>query len=202
MEPLSKIFGSSNRVRIMRMFLFNPDSVYSVDSVSSRTGASRRIVDKEMIVLQKAGLLKRKFFFKTTRDKKGKRKKKSNGWILDKDFPYFKSLENLLIEQSLISEEEVIKRLAKVAKLKLVVVAGIFIRDSDSRVDILLVGDNFKKSALIRVMKGFEAEIGKEIRYAAFDTAEFSYRIGMYDKLLRDIFDYPHRKILNKLGLS
>lgn len=201
MESLSKIFGSGERVRIMRMFLFNPLSVYDVDDVSNRTGASPRFVDKEFNILQKAGLLRRKPFPKSARSKNGN-KKKGNGWTLDRNFPYFRSLENLLIEQSLISDEEIIKRLSKVAKLKLLVVAGIFIQDPDSRVDILLAGDDFKKARLNRVMKGLEAEIGKEIRYAAFDTAEFEYRMGMYDKLLRDIFDYPHKKIIDKLGLS
>ena len=46
-----------------------------------------------------------------------------------------------------------------------------------------------------------EAEIGKELRYAAFEAPEFEYRVKMYDKLIRDIFDFPHKTILNKLGL-
>ena len=183
------------------MFLFNPDSVYSVDDIGNRTGAPSRLVDREVSALQKAELLRRKPFLKSARDKKGK-KKKGNGWTVNKNFPYFRSLENLLIEQSLISEGEIVKRLSRVAKLKLVVIAGIFIQDPDSRVDILLVGDNFRKATLNRVIKGFESEIGKDVRYAAFDTAEFKYRMGMCDKLLRDIFDYPHKKILDILGLD
>jgi hypothetical protein len=201
MESLSKIFGGGDRVRIMRMFLFNPGSVYSVDEISKRTGAAPRIVDKEVDVLRKGGLIRRKPFLKLARDNNGE-KRKGNGWTLDKNFPYLRPLENLLIQQSLISEREIIRRLSRVAKLKLLVIAGIFIQDPDSRVDILIVGNHFRKSALDRVIKGFEAEIGKEVRYAAFETPEFEYRISMYDKLVRDIFDYPHRKILDKLGLS
>ena len=184
----------------MRMFLFNPDSVYGVDDICGRTGASARTADRELSTLLKAGLFRRKPFPKSARDKKGN-KKKGNGWTLDKNFPYYQSLENILIEQSLISDDEIVKRLSKVAKLKLLVISGIFIQDQESRVDILIVGDNFRKATLDRAMKGFESEIGKEVRYAAFDTAEFKYRIGMYDKLLRDIFDYPHKKIFDKLGL-
>lgn len=201
MESLSKIFGGVERVRIMRMFLFNPDSVYSLDDISRRTGASSRGIDKEASALLRAGLIRKKPFSKSARDQNGK-KKRGNGWTLDKNFPYFRPLENLLIQQSLISEDEILRRLTRATKLKLLVIAGIFIQDLDSRVDILIVGDRFKKAALDRVMKGFEAEIGKEIRYAAFDTAEFEYRIDMYDKLVRDIFDYPHRKILDKFGLT
>ena len=201
MESLGKIFGGTDRIRIMRMFLFNPDSVYGVDDICDRSGVPPRIVDRELNTLLKAGLLRRKPFSKSARDKTGN-KKNANGWTLDKNFPYFRSLENLLIEQSLISEDEIVKRLAKVAKLKLLVISGIFNHDPESRVDLLIVGDNFKRAALDRAMKGFESEIGKEVRYAAFDTAEFKYRVGMYDKLVRDIFDYPHKKLIDKLGLS
>jgi hypothetical protein len=48
---------------------------------------------------------------------------------------------------------------------------------------------------------GMEAEIGKELRYAYFSTDEFRYRLSMYDKLIRDILDYPHRVLLDKLGI-
>lgn len=200
MESLSKIFGSRERVQIMRMFLFNPDLVYGTKDVANRTGASFRLVDKEIAMLQKAGLLRRKPFTKSARDKDGQ-KKNGNGWVVDKNFAYFRAFENLLIQQTLISEGDIVKRLSRAAKLKLVVISGIFIQDLDSRVDILMVGDNFRKASLDKIMKSFEAEIGKDIRYAAFDTAEFRYRIGMYDKLVRDIFDYPHKKILDKLGV-
>ena len=51
------------------------------------------------------------------------------------------------------------------------------------------------------MIEGLEAEIGKELRYAAFETGEFNYRLGMYDKLVRDILDYPHTVVLDRLGL-
>ena len=49
---------------------------------------------------------------------------------------------------------------------------------------------------------GVEAEIGKELTFASFETADFHYRLGMYDKLIRDILDYPHQKLLDKLNMN
>jgi len=46
-----------------------------------------------------------------------------------------------------------------------------------------------------------EANFGREIRYATFTTEDFRYRSGVYDRLLRDIFDYSHRTILDKIGI-
>ena len=69
-------------------------------------------------------------------------------------------------------------------------------------VDMLIVGDGLKKGAISRIVKTMEAEIGKELVFASFETADFHYRLGMYDKLIRDILDYPHQKLLDKLNIK
>jgi hypothetical protein len=47
-----------------------------------------------------------------------------------------------------------------------------------------------------------EAEIGGELSYAVFETKEFLYRLNMYDKLVRDILDYPHEVVVQAKELS
>ena len=48
-------------------------------------------------------------------------------------------------------------------------------------------------------IKKIEADIGKELKYAVFDLDEFLYRLNMYDKLIRDVLDFPHEKLINKI---
>jgi hypothetical protein len=47
-----------------------------------------------------------------------------------------------------------------------------------------------------------EADIGKELSYAVCDTADFVYRLNAYDKFIRDVLDYPHETIVDKLGVA
>jgi hypothetical protein len=75
-------------------------------------------------------------------------------------------------------------------------VSGIFIQNSESRLDLLLVGDNLKKSFIQKTVNVLESELGKELSYAVFESADFKYRMSMYDKLLRDVFDYPHQPLM------
>jgi hypothetical protein len=110
-------------------------------------------------------------------------------------------LDNFLTDVGPISDKEVVSTLSRTGTLKLVIVSGLFIHNPESRVDLLVVGDHIKKGKLVTAMAKIEAELGREIRYAAFETADWNYRRGLYDKLIRDILDFPHRKILNKLGL-
>jgi hypothetical protein len=89
-----------------------------------------------------------------------------------------------------------------VGRIKLFIASGIFIQEWDTRVDLLVVGDDLNLSRLDVVMKSLEAEIGKEIIYSAFETSDFEYRYGMHDRLIRDIFDLPHTTLVDKLGIS
>ena len=67
---------------------------------------------------------------------------------------------------------------------------------------MLIVGDKMKRSKIEEEVRKLEAEIGTELVYAVFDTKEFIYRLDMYDKLVRDILDFPHEVIFQAKELS
>ncbi len=205
MEILGKLFGSPEKVKIMRLFLFNPDQAFDLENTTLKTKSAVRGVRREISELEKIGLIKKRIFFKDVSKESGKKKevikKKTNGWILNRTFPYLAELQGLLINAQLIRHGDILKRLSSVGKLKAVIVAGVFIQDLDSRADILIIGDNLRKFALENAIKTIESEIGREINYAAFETPDFLYRLGVCDKLIRDILDYKHEKVLDKIGI-
>ncbi len=206
METLSKLFSGEGRVKVMRLFLFNPETLFSFDQIRDKAKLSKKEAKFEIDVLQKAGLINSKksvqIFTRKRRGKLVELKKKIMCWHLDPSFEYLLPMQNLLINTRPLRPNEILKRLARVGKLKMVIVSGVFIQNPDSRVDLLVVGDNLRRGALDRIMKTMEAEIGKELTFASFETTDFHYRLSMYDKLIRDILDYPHQKLLDKLNLK
>lgn len=206
METLSKIFGGDERVKVMRLFLFNPETLFSLKQIIDKAKITAKKAKLEIDTLQKAGMVKNRKAFQAVKTKKhGKileRKKRVVCWYLDPDFEYLLPMQNLLINTRPLRKKEILKRLSNTGKLKMVIVAGVFIQNPDSRADILIVGDNLKRQAISRVVKTMEAEIGKELVFASFETSDFQYRLGMYDKLIRDILDYPHLKLLDKLNIK
>jgi hypothetical protein len=204
MEILGKLFGGQARIKVIRLFLFNPDQVFTVELISEKAKVGSKEVKKELHLFETIGLVRVKTSSKKVeKEIKGKKTevtKKEDGWILNGAFPYLLPLQGLLIRTALLHDEEIVKKLDKVGKLRLVVIAGVFIQNFESRVDLLVAGDGLKKGKVDKVVKEIEAEIGKELRYAVFETPDFKYRLGMCDKLIRDIFDFPHKKILNKTG--
>ena len=194
----------------MRLFLFNAHATFDQAQVRQKTRVATASVRKILRMLEGIGFLTRNSITrtKTTTRGKGKQKKtyktkrKVTGWKLNKSFPYISPLHNLLINRDPFTQKEITQKLSKGGKLKLVVISGVFIQKWDSRVDILVVGDNLKKNVITTIIRGMEAEVGKELTYAVFDTVEFMYRVNVFDKLIRDIFDFPHDVVLDKLDIT
>jgi len=193
METLARIFGSETKVKIMRLFLFSPDKIFDVKSISDRINEPNTKVRREINTLEKIDLVKRRV--------SSKNGKQIHGFVMNPNFSYLSPLQNFLINIEPLQPKELIKKITKLGSIKLIIVAGVFIQNQESRADVLIVGDNIKKSNLENLMKSLEAEIGKELKYAHFTTEDFKYRISMFDKLIRDILDYPHKKVLNKIGV-
>lgn len=193
MEELSKLFGSEAKVKIMRLFLFNPETVFDTGEISERAKVEPPKVRREMSNLEKMGLVKRRSSIK---------KRGGHGFVLETQFPYLLQLQNFLINIEPLQPKEIIRKVSKIGNIKLIIIAGVFLQEVESRADLLVVGDGVKKGNLDGLIKTLESEIGKELRYAYFTTDDFKYRISMFDKLIRDILDYPHKKILNKIGLE
>ncbi len=203
-ETLEKIFGSGAKVKIMRLFLFNPTENFDINQIVERSKVTPSAARQEISLLEKIGMLKSKSFFKDVivgRQKKVERRR-VNGWTMDETFEYLQPLQSILIHVSPERNKQILQRLGRVGKLKLVIISGFFIQNWDSRIDLLVVGDNLKKGTLENTIKTLESEIGREIRYTSFETVDFQYRLGVYDKLIRDILDFEHEVILNKLGIT
>lgn len=204
MNVLDKLFGSSARVKLMRLFLMNPEDVFDIKEATRRSKVGVTMLRKEVRMFQDIGFIKPRTMVKMIPRKDGKdgdlEKKKIDGYGLDTRFPYLAALRALVTEIAL-GKEDLSARFRNVGKLKLIIVSGVFIDQPDSRVDILLVGDGIKKPQLESVLRRLEAELGKELTYGALTTGEFEYRYGIYDKFIRDIIDYPHLVVLNKMNL-
>lgn len=194
MEVLSKLFGSRVRVKVMRMFLLNPEKIYEPKDIVAASRAKERDVGKETAALAKAGMIHTKSFYKEI----GKGRIRSVGWALDPSFIYLMQLRSLLADGLLLKSPDLVKRLQRGGSLKLIVLSGIFLGRWESRVDLLVVGDKLKRGLLERILRSIESEIGKELRYSILDNADFEYRLSIRDRLVRDIFDYPYQIILDK----
>jgi hypothetical protein len=198
MDILAKLFGGQARVRIMRLFLLNSNN-FDIAEIISRSRVTKANVRKELNALISLGFIKQK---SVTKEGARGGKKKVTAWSLNPFFPYLQPIREILIDPDLLIQEDLTQRFKQIGKIKLLIVSGVFIGEEKSRADLLIVGDKLKRNLLTQVVKGLEAEIGKELNYVVFDSEEFKYRLSMYDKLVCDIIDEPHEKLLDSGQLS
>ncbi len=172
---------------------------FESDDIISRSRVTKANVRKEINALSAMDFIKQKSLIKA-----GSRgaKKKVMAWQLNPSFQYLSAIRDLLVDPNLLLQDDLAGRFKPIGKIKLMIVSGVFIGNQESRVDVLLVGDKLKKNILNQVIKGLEAEIGKELDYVVLDSDEFKYRIDMYDKLVCDVIDLPHQMLIDNGQLS
>jgi len=199
-DPLTILFGSQARVKLLRFFLFNPSKEFTFDEISKRARLVRRTARTEMNALERAEVIKKKQFY--AQEEGSDKKVRAIGYSLNRSFVNLQSLQTFLFETAPINGKTVLKHLRKAGAVDFVALAGIFVRDFDQRLDILVAIKKYSPTKIEAAIRSLESELGVEIRFAAFESADLIYRVGMYDKLTRDIFDYPHQIIVDKIGVK
>lgn len=201
MDILAKIFGNEGRVKLLRFMVLSGDKQFIISEIERQTNLSEKVIRKEISYLKKSDLLEVKSIFVEVETKRKTKKVRTLSVKLNRKFKYLEAVKNLFISTNPLSTQAMVKRFNQIGRVKLVVTSGIFLENPDSRLDLLVVGDRLDKSALDRAVRSFEMSLGRELRYTSLDTSEFNYRVSILDRLVRDVFDYPHQKIVNKIGV-
>ena len=123
------------------------------------------------------------------------------GFTLNDKFPQLASLQTFLFETAPINGTTVLKHMRKVGPLDFVACTGVFVREFDRRLDLIVAMKKLNEGKIEVAIRALEAELGIEIRYATFTREDILYRVGMHDKLTRDVFDYPHQVLIDKIGV-
>lgn len=198
-DPLSILFGSPARVKLLRFFLFNPSKEFTFDDISRRAKLVRRTARTEINALERAGIIKGKQVYQQLEG----RSKRSRviAYAINKEFNELQALQTFLFETAPINGKTLLKHLRKAGPLDFVCISGIFLREFEHRLDVLIAMKKISQTKIENAIRSLEAELGIEIRYAAFESEDLRYRVGMYDKLTRDVFDYKHQIIADKIGI-
>lgn len=185
-EILENLFGSKERARLLRFFLQNPDQEYTYLEIT------RRNMLKGNIKREIENLKKIKFILRHS-------KRGSISYILNKNFSFYPELKNLITKSNIYPQCKSIANIGKIGNVKLAAISGVFINYEKGKADMIIVGDDIRRSRLKNLMASLEAEIGKEIDFVLMSGEEFKYRLNMLDKFILDFLEGPHDEVINKL---
>lgn len=205
-QVLEKLFESVPKVKIIRLFVRNQEQFFTFEEVSKRSQIRSRIARTELKKLMAIGLISEKIgvLKQIISHKSGKiitKTKKAKLYFVNKEFRLLPELHDLIAKDSIASRKKLLAKIKGLGNVKLAILSGIFLNSDRARTDLLVVGNNIQKGKLERFLAEVESEIGRPLQYTMMGTEEFAYRMDMYDRFLRDILEYPHDKLVNKLKI-
>jgi len=193
---LEKLFDSHIKIRLFKLFLRNPDESFSYaqahDKLLIKTNEEREF-KKELQKLRDIEFVLEK--------KKSTKKDGESVYSLNPSFTFLNELKNLVLRSSPVDQQKLAEKIHNLGKVRLAVLSGVFMgaRSSTSiRTDILVVSDVISERRFTTFIKTVEAEVGVDIKYTLLSTEEYEYRVKMFDRFLRDIFERPHVILIGK----
>ncbi len=172
----SDIITSKSRIKIITLFLTHPSQMFHVRECVRRTGDEINAVRRELMHLEKNGILQKE--------------QRANRvyYSLDKTYPFYNDL--LVIGAKVIGlGGQVLKNKVKLGKIKYAMFSGHFVRKTKKNpedVDMLVVG-TVVLPELAMLIREEEARLGTEINYTAMTEEEFTFRKKRNDPFINGI---------------
>lgn len=202
---LAKFIGSPARSQILRVFMFNPAEPFTLPALSKRAAVSSQAAAREIRALEAMNIVKKGRQMSITLANGTKRvvsgRQKVYTWTVNPEFKHLRAVSSFVHEVSPIKYESIVASLRRTGKVSAVILSGNFVGDETRPADLIVALDSLNERRLESAIKSLEPTIGREIRYAAFSTPEFRYRMTIQDRLIRDTLDYPHLVLLDKTRL-
>ena len=195
-QVLENLFDSTTKVRLLKLFLRNQDKYYHQAEIAKKVQASQGFIKKQI-----EGLWQINFLKKRIQRKQGKNLKPGIYYSVNPGFEFYQELRSLVLKSSPASKDKILKKVMRLGRIKLLLLAGIFLNSDNNRVDLFIVGDFINQKKLANFLRDLEAEVGKDIGFAVMNTKEFYYRYQMFDRFVHDIMEKPNEKLIDKLKM-
>lgn len=185
---LKQLFTSSTRIKLLTLFLLNPDEEYFIRELTRKLDEQINSVRRELDNLKKIGLLK---------SKENNRKKY---YIVNKNFIVFNELKNIIVKGA-ADKDHIAKKLTQFGNLEVIVLSGFFVEKENAPADLLLVGSVDRQQLENFFNQEFEARQG--VRFCIMSKEDYIYRRKCKDKFISSIMDDPDNIVaLNRLSKS
>lgn len=173
---LSDLITSKSRVKLLSIFLGNPFEMFHVRELVRRTGDEINAVRRELLFLEKKGIL-------------GKEPRANRIYYsLSKNYPFYFDLLRTGVKTVGLGTDLLINR-AKLGKIKYAMFSGKFARRmkvEPDEINLLLVG-TVVLPELTLLVRAEEKRLNTEINYTVMSEDEFDFRKKRRDPFILSV---------------
>ncbi|OGH11650.1 MAG: hypothetical protein A2684_04040 [Candidatus Levybacteria bacterium RIFCSPHIGHO2_01_FULL_36_15b] len=172
----SDLITSKSRVKLLSVFLSNPNDMFHVRELVRRTGDEINAVRRELAFLENKGILNRE--------------PRANRvyYSLSKNYPFYFDLLRIGSKNMGLGGD-ILKNRVKLGKIKYAMFSGKFLRrikEKADEVDLLLVG-TVVLPELALLVREEEKRLATEINYTVMTEEEFNFRKKKRDPFILSI---------------
>lgn len=183
---IDSLFGSKTRVKLLHLFLNNPEKSFYVREITRMIDEQINSVRRELANMVSVGIVQQDAI-----DNK-------LYYSVNEDYPYIKPLAAIFSDKNTeggagaaggVSWKD---SLGRMRGLRLAIISGKLVVGSSSAVDLLLVGDDMSAVTIKNLVKKIEKDRKIEINYAVISYDDFYYRMSVKDRFIMDIIRNKH----------
>jgi hypothetical protein len=178
---IDALFGSKTRVKLLHLFLNNPNRAFYVREITRKIDEQINSVRRELANMLNVGIIKS--------DSANNRLY----YEINQDYQHYNPLRAIFADSHLQSEvaaggevNDWSKRLKPLGDVRVALFSGSMVRGSGSEVDVLLAGD-INKTQSKKFMKSLEEEEGRSLNYTVMSYQDFYYRLSIKDRFITAI---------------
>lgn len=197
---IDALFGSKTRVKLLHLFLNNPDKSYYVREITRLVDEQINSVRRELSNMLSVGII-------TSDTSDNKLYYKANQKHED-----FVALRAIFAGEALTPTKNATSTTTGQAKsksekgwraavkelpgVKVAIAAGSLVTGSSANVDLLIVADSPTRE-LKRAVQQIEKNEGHELNYSILPFEEFYYRYSIRDKFITEILNNTHMVVVD-----
>ena len=187
---IDALFGSKTRVKLLHLFLNNPNRAFYVREITRKIDEQINSVRRELANMLSVGIIQ---------------SETSNNRLyyeVNQEFAHYEALKAIFSESDTTTDASSAtasandwgKRLKKLGDVKAVIFAGKLVKGSNSELDILIVG-NVVKTQAKKFIKELEEEERHPLNFAIMEVDDFNYRLSIRDRFTTSIMAAKHTVI-------
>lgn len=183
---LKRLFTSNTRVKLLEVFLLNPNEEYYIRELTRKLDEQINSVRRELDNLKKTGLLKSRL------------KNRKKFYFINEDFVVLDELKSLF-GKVLAKEKKIAADIESFGDIRVLVLTGIFTNQTDTAVDMLIVGEVDKVKLTGYLNK--ELQMSKPVRFAVITLEDYIYRLNCNDQFIKSIINEEKNLVpINKIA--
>lgn len=189
-----QLFGSKTRVKLLSLFLNNPNRPYYVREITRMVDEQINSVRRELSNLLGIGII---------------RSESNNNRLyyeVNQKYQFYAPLRSIFTNISIgepeakdNKDDELIKKLRGTGNVQIAFETGSFVRDPSAGTDFFLMGD-VNRAKVSKLIADLEKELSREINFTVMSPEDFDYRTRLNDRFLAGVMSAKKIMLIDERG--